>query len=176
MQRTQRALGRAEATLAQQTAQPRQRPVVIAAGDVRLAGDLTLPDDAPGVVVFAHGSGSGRFSPRNRAVAGALARAGPATLLMDLLTEQQEEVDLRTRRLRFDIGLLGRRVVATVDWLASEPSTSELPVSCFGAGTAPPRRSSRPPSGRRARAPSCRVAGARTWPARRCVASRRRPC
>jgi putative phosphoribosyl transferase len=121
--------------LTRQTAQPRRRPVVIPADDVRLAGDLTLPDDARGVVVFAHGSGSGRFSPRNRAVAAVLARAGLATLLMDLLTEQEEAVDLRTRQLRFDIGLLGRRVVTTIDWLASEPSTSDLPVGCFGAST-----------------------------------------
>jgi putative phosphoribosyl transferase len=118
-----------------QTAPHRQLPVVIPAGGVSVSGDLTLPQDAPGVVVFAHGSGSGRFSPRNRAVAGALARAGLGTLLMDLLTEQEEAVDLRTRHLRFDIGLLGRRVVATVDWLASEPSTSQLPVGCFGAST-----------------------------------------
>jgi putative phosphoribosyl transferase len=125
----------AEKTVAQQTAPHRQLPVVIPAGGVSVSGDLTLPQDAPGVVVFAHGSGSGRFSPRNRAVAGALARAGLGTLLMDLLTEQEEAVDLRTRHLRFDIGLLGRRVVATVDWLASEPSTSQLPVGCFGAST-----------------------------------------
>jgi putative phosphoribosyl transferase len=125
----------AEKTVAQQTAPHRQLPVVIPADGVSLSGDLTLPQDAPGVVVFAHGSGSGRFSPRNRAVAGALARAGLGTLLMDLLTEQEEAVDLRTRHLRFDIGLLGRRVVATVDWLASEPSTSQLPVGCFGAST-----------------------------------------
>jgi putative phosphoribosyl transferase len=125
----------AEKTVAQQTAPHRQLPVVIPADGVSLSGDLTLPQDAPGVVVFAHGSGSGRFSPRNRAVAGALARAGLGTLLMDLLTEQEEAVDLRTRHLRFDIGLLGRRVVATVDWLASEPSTRQLPVGCFGAST-----------------------------------------
>ncbi|HEV7883600.1 MAG TPA: alpha/beta fold hydrolase [Solirubrobacteraceae bacterium] len=105
------------------------------AGDVRLAGDLTLPPDARGIVVFAHGSGSGRFSPRNRAVAGVLAGSGLATLLMDLLTEQEEAVDLRTRHLRFNIGMLARRVVATVDWLASEPSTSELPAGTFGAST-----------------------------------------
>jgi dienelactone hydrolase len=121
--------------VAEQTAPHRQLPIVIPADGVSLYGDLTLPQDAPGVVVFAHGSGSGRFSPRNRAVAEVLARAGLATLLMDLLTEQEEAVDLRTRHLRFDIGLLGRRVVATVDWLASEPSTSKLPVGCFGAST-----------------------------------------
>jgi putative phosphoribosyl transferase len=125
----------AKKTVAQQTAPHRQLPVVIPADGVSLSGDLTLPQDAPGVVVFAHGSGSGRFSPRNRAVAEALARAGLGTLLMDLLTEHEEAVDLRTRRLRFDIGLLGRRVVATVDWLASAPSTRHLPVGCFGAST-----------------------------------------
>jgi dienelactone hydrolase len=125
----------AKKTVAQQTAPHRQLPVVIPADGVSLSGDLTLPQDAPGVVVFAHGSGSGRFSPRNRAVAEALARAGLGTLLMDLLTEHEEAVDLRTRRLRFDIGLLGRRVVATVDWLASAPSTRQLPVGCFGAST-----------------------------------------
>ena len=121
--------------MAEQTAPHRQLPIVIPADGVSLYGDLTLPQDAPGVVVFSHGSGSGRFSPRNRAVAEVLARAGLATLLMDLLTEQEEAVDLRTRHLRFDIGLLGRRVVATVDWLASEPSTSKLPGGCFGAST-----------------------------------------
>jgi dienelactone hydrolase len=125
----------AKKTVAQQTAPHRQLPVVIPADGVSLSGDLTLPQDAPGVVVFAHGSGSGRFSPRNRAVAEALARAGLGTLLMDLLTEHEEAVDLRTRRLRFDTGLLGRRVVATVDWLASAPSTRHLPVGCFGAST-----------------------------------------
>ncbi|MEA2243250.1 MAG: putative phosphoribosyl transferase [Solirubrobacteraceae bacterium] len=122
-------------TPSQQTAPHPQRPVVIPAGDVRLAGDLTLPAGARGVVVFAHGSGSGRFSPRNRAVAGVLAASGLATLLMDLLTEQEEALDLRTRHLRFDIGLLAGRVVATVDWLASEPMTSALPAGTFGAST-----------------------------------------
>ena len=121
--------------MAHETATVQQRAVEIPADGVRLAGDLVVPPAARGIVVFAHGSGSGRFSPRNRAVAEVLARAGLATLLMDLLTEQEEAVDLRTRHLRFDIGLLGRRVVATVDWLASEPSTSELPVGCFGAST-----------------------------------------
>jgi dienelactone hydrolase len=101
----------------------------------QLEGMLEIPGNALGLALFAHGSGSGRFSPRNRAVAEALARAGLGTLLMDLLTEHEEAVDLRTRRLRFDIGLLGRRVVATVDWLASAPSTRQLPVGCFGAST-----------------------------------------
>ncbi|MGZ6671252.1 MAG: dienelactone hydrolase family protein [Solirubrobacteraceae bacterium] len=87
------------------------------------------------MVVFAHGSGSGRFSPRNRAVADALGRSGLATLLIDLLTRQEEAVDLRTRHLRFDIALLARRVIASIDWLASEPAAKELPIGCFGAST-----------------------------------------
>jgi dienelactone hydrolase len=111
------------------------RSVAIPADGVQLAGDLTVPPGAPGVVVFAHGSGSGRFSPRNRAVASFLADAGLGTLLMDLLTQDEESVDLRTRHLRFDIGLLGRRVVATIDWLAAEPATRDLEVGCFGAST-----------------------------------------
>jgi putative phosphoribosyl transferase len=109
--------------------------VEISADRVRLAGDLVLPPDARAVVVFAHGSGSGRFSPRNRAVASVLNQAGLATLLLDLLTAGEEAVDLRTRHLRFDVALLGRRVIATIDWLASNETTKELPVGCFGAST-----------------------------------------
>jgi putative phosphoribosyl transferase len=112
-----------------------ERHVVIAAGNVGLAGDLTAPPDARGVVVFAHGSGSGRFSPRNRAVAGELVRAGLATLLMDLLTADEEAVDFRTGHLRFDIRLLSERVIATIDWLASDGTVGSLPVGCFGAST-----------------------------------------
>jgi dienelactone hydrolase len=112
-----------------------QRDVGIDADGVRLQGDLTVPPDARGVVVFAHGSGSGRFSPRNRAVADVLVAAGLATLLMDLLTADEEAVDLRTRQLRFDIALLGRRVVASIDWLAAQATTGALSVGCFGAST-----------------------------------------
>jgi putative phosphoribosyl transferase len=104
-------------------------------GDVRLAGDLSVPLAARGVVVFAHGSGSGRFSPRNRAVAEALVDAGLATLLMDLLTPAEEAEDLRTARLRFDVGLLGDRVTGTIDGLACDPDVGELPIGCFGAST-----------------------------------------
>src|SRR3954451_14139468 len=96
--------------------------VEISADRVRLAGDLVLPSAARGVVVFAHGSGSGRFSPRNRAVAGVLNAGGLATLLLDLLTPEEEAVDRRTTHLRFDVALLGGRVIATIDWLASEPA------------------------------------------------------
>jgi dienelactone hydrolase len=108
---------------------------MLAAGDVGLAGDMTVPAEARGVVVFAHGSGSGRFSPRNRAVAAELVRAGLATLLMDLLTADEEAVDLRTGHLRFDIGLLARRVIAGIDWLASDAVAGPLLVGCFGAST-----------------------------------------
>jgi dienelactone hydrolase len=112
-----------------------RRGVEIAADGVRLAGDLVVPAGARGVVVFAHGSGSGRFSPRNRAVAGVLNAGGLATLLLDLLTPAEEAVDRRTAHLRFDIALLGRRVIATIDWLTSEPATKDLRVGCFGAST-----------------------------------------
>jgi dienelactone hydrolase len=112
-----------------------ERAIEVPVGDVRLAGGLAVPPGAHGVVVFAHGSGSSRFSPRNRAVAGVLVEAGLATLLVDLLTPEEEAEDVRTARLRFDIGLLGERVVRTVDWLASDPAAGELPVGTFGAST-----------------------------------------
>jgi putative phosphoribosyl transferase len=109
--------------------------VTIPADGVELAGDLTVPDHAAGVVAFAHGSGSGRHSPRNRQVAAGLVDARLATLLMDLLTGDEEQVDLRTRELRFDIPLLARRMIAAIDWLEHEPGTDRLPVGCFGAST-----------------------------------------
>jgi putative phosphoribosyl transferase len=109
--------------------------VEVPAPEATLAGTLTVPPAARGVVVFAHGSGSGRFSPRNRAVAGVLVDAGLATLLMDLLTAVEEEEDIRTARLRFDIGLLAERVISAVDWLGSDTTLADLPVGCFGAST-----------------------------------------
>jgi len=99
---------------------------------VSLGGTLTLPDGARGLVVFAHGSGSSRFSPRNRGVADVLHAAGTGTLLMDLLTAEEEQVDLRTRELRFDIRLLGERVVGALDWAAAEHA---VPLGAFGAST-----------------------------------------
>ena len=114
----------------------------IASGDARLAGVLALTPHARGVVVFAHGSGSGRHSPRNRAVARVLEDAGFGTLLLDLLTPDEEAEDLVTARLRFDVELLAERVTAAIDWLALEASVGELPprleqlpVGCFGAST-----------------------------------------
>ncbi|MBV8982926.1 MAG: dienelactone hydrolase family protein [Acidimicrobiia bacterium] len=94
-----------------------------------------MPEAPTGVVAFAHGSGSSRHSPRNTYVAGVLNQAGCATVLADLLTDQEEQVDLHTRQLRFDIGLLARRVTATVDWLQSASETAELAVGLFGAST-----------------------------------------
>ena len=110
-------------------------PLMVPAGDIRLAGDMSVPQAATGLVVFAHGSGSGRFSPRNRAVADVMIEAGLATLLMDLLTPEEEAEDLRSARLRFDVQLLGDRVISTVDWLESEPDFGQLPLGCFGAST-----------------------------------------
>jgi putative phosphoribosyl transferase len=114
-----------------------EQRVQVAAGDTRLEGDLTIPHDARGIVVFAHGSGSGRLSPRNRAVARGLVRGGLATLLLDLLTAPEEAIDLETGKLRFDIPLLADRVIGTIDWLDSDGAggAGALPVGCFGAST-----------------------------------------
>ncbi len=111
------------------------RSVRIDADDVVLAGDLTVPPGAAGLVVFAHGSGSSRLSPRNRAVAERLNADGFATLLFDLLTESEEAVDRVTAELRFDISLLGRRLVATLDSIANEQDVAGIPVGLFGAST-----------------------------------------
>jgi dienelactone hydrolase len=107
----------------------------VPAGRVALEGNLSVPDGARGVVLFAHGSGSGRHSPRNRFVARQLNGAGLATLLIDLLTEEEERTEMYTRHLRFDIGLLARRLVGATDWLAGEPRTANLAVGYFGAST-----------------------------------------
>ena len=112
-----------------------ERPVRVSADRVGLEGNLAVPGSARGVVLFAHGSGSGRHSPRNRYVARALREAGLATLLVDLLTEEEEEVDLRTRHLRFDIGLLAERLVGATKWLAQNSDTRNLRIGYFGAST-----------------------------------------
>ena len=112
-----------------------ERPVRVSADRVGLEGNLAFPGSARGVVLFAHGSGSGRHSPRNRYVARALREAGLATLLVDLLTEEEEEVDLRTRHLRFDIGLLAQRLVGATKWLAQNSDTRNLRIGYFGAST-----------------------------------------
>jgi putative phosphoribosyl transferase len=111
------------------------RSAEIPAGEARLTSDLTVPDDASGIIVFAHGSGSGRGSPRNRAVARMLQESGMATLLLDLLTPGEAAEDAATGRLRFDVELLGSRVAAAVDRLADDPVLGGLPTGCFGAST-----------------------------------------
>ena len=102
---------------------------------IRLGGSFAVPDSARGVVLFAHGSGSSRFSPRNRFVAEALQRARLATLLIDLLTPREEEEERFTRHLRFDIGLLADRLAGALEWLARETETEALPVGLFGSST-----------------------------------------
>jgi putative phosphoribosyl transferase len=111
------------------------REVSISAGGVFLKGNLVMPGAVRGVVLFAHGSGSSRHSPRNQFVARRLQDAGLATLLMDLLTLREEEEDARTARLRFDMGLLGQRLIAALEWLADDPLSRALPVGCFGASS-----------------------------------------
>jgi dienelactone hydrolase len=109
--------------------------VSIPAGDARLGGTLVLPAGAAGIVAFAHGSGSSRFSPRNREVATALNAAGLGTLRFDLLTEREGLIDERTRELRFDIHLLGARMIAAIDWLLGRDDTGPLATGLFGAST-----------------------------------------
>ncbi|MFF8032202.1 MULTISPECIES: dienelactone hydrolase family protein [unclassified Streptomyces] len=109
--------------------------VTVPSDGADLLGDLDLPAAARGVVLFAHGSGSSRLSPRNRAVAAALRGTGFGTLLLDLLTEEEEREDAVTDRHRFDIGLLARRLAHALDWLERRPDTADLPVGLFGAST-----------------------------------------
>ena len=114
---------------------PAPHEVRIPAGSAWLYGDLCVPAHACGIVLFAHGSGSGRHSARNRQVAQRLQRAGVATLLFDLLTVQEEQVDLQTREHRFDIPLLTRRMQDATAWVAQQPELAPLPVGYFGAST-----------------------------------------
>jgi putative phosphoribosyl transferase len=112
-----------------------ERQVQVDVGDVTLGGTLTIPRDPRGVVLFAHGSGSSRHSPRNRLVARQLQESGLATLLVDLLTGEEEVIDERGGQLRFDIGLLARRLAGGIEWLGRQPGTRDLPVGLFGAST-----------------------------------------
>jgi dienelactone hydrolase len=111
-----------------------RRTVQVPAGRAELTGDLAVPHPAAAVVLFAHGSGSSRHSPRNQQVAAALQAAGFGTLLLDLLTEAEERIDERTRELRFDIPLLAGRLTGAADWLAAEGAAG-LPLVTFGAST-----------------------------------------
>lgn len=111
------------------------RPVTIALGRILLEGNLRIPSGARGAVLFAHGSGSSRFSPRNRFVAEVLHQAGLATLLIDLLTLKEEQIDRVTAALRFNIGLLAERLVGVTDWLIQQPETRFLKAGYFGSST-----------------------------------------
>ena len=111
------------------------RSVRITAGSVVLEGEWCVPAGAVGIVLFAHGSGSSRHSPRNQAVARALQESGTGTLLFDLLTREEEAEDARSGELRFDIGLLAQRLVAATQWVAREPPGVHLGLGYFGSST-----------------------------------------
>jgi len=113
----------------------RSREVRITSGGATLEGELAVPAGATGVVLFAHGSGSSRHSHRNQYVAQVIRQAGIGTLLFDLLTRNEEAADLHTGHLRFDIGLLARRLVDATRWIAAGPETGRLRVGYFGAST-----------------------------------------
>jgi putative phosphoribosyl transferase len=114
---------------------PAEQIVHLTLDSVALEGTLFIPDRATGIVLFVHGSGSSRHSPRNRYVAKVLHEVGLATLLIDLLTRAEEREDDRTTRLRFDIHLLARRVAAATDWLRQNRAADHLPIGYFGAST-----------------------------------------
>lgn len=109
--------------------------VQVSADSVILDGNLIVPQGARGIVLFAHGSGSSRFSTRNRYVAHVLRKAGLATLLIDLLTADEEKMDIQTRHLRFDIELLAKRLIGATDWLTQSSATRNFRIGYFGAST-----------------------------------------
>jgi putative phosphoribosyl transferase len=143
--------------------------VQITAGDVVLHGNLLVPEGAGGLVVFAHGSGSSRHSPRNRYVAEALRRGGLGTLLFDLLTLDEEAEDLISGSRRFDIALLARRLSGATDWLQSREGVRSLSLGYFGASTGAA-------AALVASARSCHAAGDQTSPCRPSTGSRPLPC
>ncbi len=112
-----------------------QQPLEIRVADVTLAGDWQSPPHPTGLVMFAHGSGSSRFSPRNTYVAKSLNQAGLATLLFDLLTEAEDQIDERTGEYRFNIPLLAKRLSQATDWMREQPGFNTLPIGYFGAST-----------------------------------------
>jgi len=116
-------------------AQPREDEITIPIPEGEMFGFLAIPPDAAGIVIFAHGSGSSRHSPRNQDVAAALNEAGFATLLFDLLTGREDAIDQRTREYRFNIPLLGERLVTVTDWLHENPETVSMAIGYFGAST-----------------------------------------
>lgn len=112
-----------------------KNPVKIFIDNIALEGDLVVPKDAEGIVLFAHGSGSSRFSPRNRYVANVLQNENIATLLMDLLTEDEEAIDMETAHLRFDIELLAQRLIGATEWLKKKSQVKNFALGYFGAST-----------------------------------------
>lgn len=118
-----------------QEQKPENHEVKIPLDSTYLEGSLIIPPGAEGVVLFAHGSGSSRHSPRNMYVAKILRDGELATLLIDLLTPAEEEIDMRTQKLRFDIDLLALRVIRIADWLIRQPDTEDLKIGCFGSST-----------------------------------------
>lgn len=112
-----------------------EQEIWLMTNSIKLKGNLVIPNQARGVVLFAHGSGSSRFSPRNLYVAQTLQQSGLATLLIDLLTTAEEKIDRQTRQLRFDIGLLAERLVDSTKWLLQNPTTKNLKIGYFGAST-----------------------------------------
>src|SRR5688500_19479257 len=113
----------------------RSKTEQIPSGQIKLEGELTIPVGASGLVLFAHGSGSSRFSPRNQFVARTIRESGNGTLLFDLLTAEEEQEDNVTARLRFDIGMLANRLVGVTRWLSTQPGTRDLGVGYFGSST-----------------------------------------
>jgi len=111
------------------------REVQILSTGVRLQGTVSIPEEPKGFVLFVHGSGSSRHSPRNQKVAQTLQEGGLATLLFDLLTPEEEQIDLRTRHLRFDIDRLAKRTAGALEWLALQPYAYELKIGLFGSST-----------------------------------------
>jgi len=109
--------------------------VLVKSNEVELEGNLAIPEKARGIVVFAHGSGSSRLSPRNQFVSETLNDAGLATLLFDLLTAEENRIDEQTRKLRFDMPLLENRLTGAVDWVSRQAETGDLPMGLFGAST-----------------------------------------
>ncbi|HJX23993.1 MAG TPA: dienelactone hydrolase family protein [Candidatus Bathyarchaeia archaeon] len=112
-----------------------EEEVAVPAGKATIEGNLVIPAGAKGIALFAHGSGSGRFSPRNRYVAKVLNKAGIGTLLVDLLTKEEEEIDVATAEFRFNIGLLTQRLIGATEWLKRNPATKNLALGYFGAST-----------------------------------------
>jgi putative phosphoribosyl transferase len=122
-------------TMARATMPGLERDVQLRASGVAIQGTFAVPPEPVGVVLFAHGSGSGRFSTRNRFVADVLRQGALATLLVDLLTSEEDAVDQLTREFRFDIPRLADRLIGAIDWLGEQPESATLPVGLFGAST-----------------------------------------